>query len=301
MSQRRSFAHFSNGWTAGQYGVFRVLLGAYLLAHYALLLPWGAEVFSSAGMLPDGSMSPLLHAFPNVLALWDGPGFVTALLAAGVGLSALLVAGRCDRAAAVGLWYIGACLLGRNPLTSNPALPFVGWLLLAHACVPRPRGGGAGSGTRRVPSAVFAAAWVVMAVGYSYSGYTKLVSPSWLDGSALSHVLANPLARDTALRVWLLGLPDPLLRLATWGGLGLELCFAPLALSRRLRPWLWLALVGMHLSLLVLVDFADLTLGMLVLHAFTFDPAWIPARARSRGARPALGHPREPVALEGSS
>lgn len=137
-----------------------------------------------------------------------------------------------------------------------------------------------------MPTAIFAAAWIVMAVGYSYSGWTKLVSPSWLDGSAIAHVLQNPLARDTALRVWLLELPEPVLRLATWGGLGLELCFAPLALSRRLRPWLWLAMVGMHVSLLVLVDFADLTLGMLMLHAFTFDPAWIPARARRTGEAP---------------
>jgi predicted DCC family thiol-disulfide oxidoreductase YuxK len=34
----------------------------------------------------------------------------------------------------------------------------------------------------------------------------------------------------------------------------------------------------MHLGLLMLIDFADLTLGMLLLHAFTFDPAWIPPK-----------------------
>jgi predicted DCC family thiol-disulfide oxidoreductase YuxK len=34
----------------------------------------------------------------------------------------------------------------------------------------------------------------------------------------------------------------------------------------------------MHLSLLALLDFADLSLGMLMLHLFTFDPAWVRPR-----------------------
>jgi predicted DCC family thiol-disulfide oxidoreductase YuxK len=34
----------------------------------------------------------------------------------------------------------------------------------------------------------------------------------------------------------------------------------------------------MHFSLLVLIDFADLSLGMVMLHLFTFDPAWIKPR-----------------------
>jgi predicted DCC family thiol-disulfide oxidoreductase YuxK len=66
---------------------------------------------------------------------------------------------------------------------------------------------------------------------------------------------------------------------ATWSALGLELLFAPLALFRRIRPWIWLAMIGLHLGLLVMVDFADLTLGMLLIHFLTFDPAWIPRRA----------------------
>ncbi len=130
-------------------------------------------------------------------------------------------------------------------------------------------------------------AWAVLAIGYSYSGATKLVSPSWVDGTALRFVIAGPLARPTPLRDALLSLPAPLFAVMTWGALALELACAPLGLIKRLRPWLWLALVGMHLGILALVDFADLTLGMLVAHAFTFDPAW--ARTRVRGAAPARG------------
>jgi predicted DCC family thiol-disulfide oxidoreductase YuxK len=72
-------------------------------------------------------------------------------------------------------------------------------------------------------------------------------------------------------------LPPWFLKTATWSALGLELSFAPLAVFRRLRPLIWLAMVGLHVGLMVLVNFADLTMGMLILHLFTFDPTWIPS------------------------
>jgi predicted DCC family thiol-disulfide oxidoreductase YuxK len=117
-----------------------------------------------------------------------------------------------------------------------------------------------------------------MSVGYSYSGYTKLVSPAWRDGSAIRLVLENPLARPGGLRLLLLELPDFVLRLTTWGALAFELGFVLFALLRPLRPLAWAAMLLMHLSLMLLIDFADLSLGMVMLHLFTFNPAWIRPR-----------------------
>lgn len=34
--------------------------------------------------------------------------------------------------------------------------------------------------------------------------------------------------------------------------------------------------LAMHVGLIALIDFADLSLGMVMLHLFTFDPAWLP-------------------------
>ena len=112
-----------NEWTSRQYSYYRAILGIYLLIHFVQLLPWGAELFSNRGMLPQSSISPLIHLFPNVLALWDFPGFVVTLLITAAVLSLLLAVGIWDRPAAVAIWYIWACLLGRNPLISNP--PFL--------------------------------------------------------------------------------------------------------------------------------------------------------------------------------
>jgi predicted DCC family thiol-disulfide oxidoreductase YuxK len=271
-----------NGWTRGQFRMFRVTLGLYLLYHFLSLLPWGPELFSSKGVLPQGEMSPVFHLFPNVFLLWDSPLFVQACLLAAAIFSVFLTIGKCDRVMAVLVWYVWACLYGRNPLIGNPSLPFIGWLLLAYALIPSVSALeelssiSEDAGSWRLPGDIFAAAWILMALAYSYSGYCKLISPSWMDGTALRHVLSNPLARDTVLRTSLLALPACWLKAATWAGLFLELAFAPLALFRPLRPFLWLAMVGLHLGLLVLVNFSDLTIGMLMLHFFTFDPAWIP-------------------------
>ncbi len=275
----------NNGWTGGQYSLFRVIFGSYLLVHFVHLIPWGAELFSNQGVLPQASSSPIIFLFPNILALWDTPAVVMVLLLVAVGLSVLFIIGWYDRLAAVGLWYIWACLFGRNPLIANPGLPYVGWLLLAHACLPSaPYGSWAACGRPDpgnawcMPDAIYAVAWILMAVGYTYSGIYKLTSPSWLDGSALMRVMDNPLARPSLIREVFLSLPDAILHLMSWGALGLEIFFAPLVLIARIRPFMWGAMLAMHVVLMSVIDFADLSLGMVILHFFTFDPAWVRLR-----------------------
>ena len=128
-------------------------------------------------------------------------------------------------------------------------------------------------------------AWFIMALGYSVSGLHKLGCASWRDGSALRRVLENPLARDTALRSALLASPPWVLQCATWGALALEVLFAPACLfrpTRRVAAWL---MVAMHAGITCTVDFADLTLGVLQVHAFTY-----PSLFRDTAWDDALGH-----------
>lgn len=274
--------NLATSWTGGQYSLFRAIFGLYLFIHFAMLIPWGSELFSHDGVLPDRAASPLIHLFPNILAVSDGAGMIVSLLTIALLASVAFAFGWRDKIAAVVMWYVLACLFGRNPLIANPALPYVGWMLLAHLAIPRapygswearartdPRGGW------QMPTAIIVAAWIVLSLGYTYSGWTKLVSPSWVDGTAMARVLANPLARATPLRTLLLALPAPLLQAFTWGALALELLFAPLALFRRTRPAIWSVMLLMHFGLMLLIDFADLSFGMIVMHFFTFDPRWI--------------------------
>src|SRR5258708_31013982 len=126
----------NNGWTRGQFLFFCVVIGLYLVYRFLSLVPWAAELFSSQGVLPRGQMSPLFHLFPNVFLLSDSPLFVQACLVSAALFSCLLTIGKFDRVMAVLVWYLWACLYGRNPLIGNPSLPFIGWLLLAHALIP---------------------------------------------------------------------------------------------------------------------------------------------------------------------
>jgi predicted DCC family thiol-disulfide oxidoreductase YuxK len=249
-----------NGWTGGQYSLCRALFGVYLFVRFTALLPWAGETFSNRGVLL-GATGSFLYLFPNVLALTDSPIVVVSLIVVAAVASICFSAGLYDRTAALVVLYALACLFGRNPITANPALPFVGGLLLWHVCLPPspygswsararidPRGGWS------VPRWLFAAAWMAMSVGYSYSGYTKLVSPPWVGRTPL----------------------------AGWAALGLELAYAPLALFRRARPRIWVAMMGLHLGLPVLADFSELSLGMVLVHLFTFDPNWVPSRWSER-------------------
>lgn len=269
-------SHNAEAWQAHTYR--RALLGLYVCVHFAMLVPYAAELFSRVGMVADAGASPLIHAFPNVLAWLDTPSFVQGFVVLGAASGLTLAYGVWPRASAVIAYYVWACLFGRNPLIANPSLPYVGLMLLACAVVGRPRR----EVTRQEMSRVTTLLWIAMAAGYSYSGLTKCTSLSWLDGSAVHAVLQSPLSRPHALRDFLLGVAPFWLTLVTYGALAVEILFAPLALSARLRPWLWLAMTGMHVSLIALIQFADLSLGMLVLHAFTFDPEWLRRRSKVR-------------------
>jgi predicted DCC family thiol-disulfide oxidoreductase YuxK len=172
--------------------------------------------------------------------------------------------------------------LGRNPFIANPGIPFIGLLLLCCAIIPI---GEALSVSKskasepwQMPFGIFQGVWCIMALGYTISGLHKCMSPSWADGTAIIHLLNNPLARDNMLRTQLLSMPEVLLRWNTWGVLALEVLFAPLCLFRFTRKWTWLAMIGMHLGIVSLVNFADLTIGVLMVHLFTFDERWLPAR-----------------------
>ncbi len=253
---------------------FRVLFGLYLLVHFSLLLPYGTELFSNLGMLADAGQSPLFGVLPNLLQWSDSPSFVMGMLVSGVLASVLLLSGKYSRAAAFWLWFLLLCLFARNPLIANPALPYVGWMLLAWALMPSPRESSDAQHVR-MRSALFLCAWVILALSYSYSGYTKLLSPSWVAGDAVRLVLDNPLARDHLFNSLLLAMPEYVLQSVTWAILYVELLFAPLALLARIRPWLWGGMLLVQFGFLVCLNFADLTTAMLLFHLFTFDARWV--------------------------
>jgi predicted DCC family thiol-disulfide oxidoreductase YuxK len=272
----------SERWTGGQYSLYRMLLGAFLITHFVMLIPHGAEVFGAGGLIAAAELSPYIGVVPNPLAWLDSPLAITAWLCLGVLCGCALAIGWFDRIAAIFAALLLGWLFQRNPLIANPSLPLLGWLLVLHAFVP-PRPFGSVAAVRaggfdaawRLPRHLHVAAWIVLALAYSHSGYTKLFSPSWVEGETIRLVLENPLARDHALRTWVLALPPIFLQLLTWGVLWVALLFAPLALFQRLRPLLWLLMLATQAGFLLFLNFADLTFPMLLAHLLTLDPRWL--------------------------
>lgn len=276
--------------SAGQFAVFRIIFGLYLLQHFIGLLPVGAEVFSNAGVLADPRLSPTNAIFPNPLATsWGGtPGFVTGFIAVLAGLSIAFLLGAWRRIAALLLWFGWACLFNRNNLISNPSLPYIGLILAFCVLIPdgEPLSLTGGRGRRPAewffPAWVFRGAWFLLAAGYTFSGLVKLGSPSWVDGTAFRHLIDNPLARPGFIRDLFLGFPPWLIALHTWASLAAEILFLLLCCHKWGRLAAWTSMMIMHVGIVLMVDFADLTFGMIMIHLFVFDPAWFEPRRDGR-------------------
>lgn len=276
-----------------RFSLFRLCLGAYVAVHAFALVPYAEELFGPGGMLPDPALNPAFGVFPNPLFFETSPGLATAFCAALGALGLLLAAGLGRRPVSLLLWFGWACLFHRNVLTANPSLPYVGFLLLVCAVVPEGEPLSLRPGRRRtglgfaVPPVLLEGGWLLLAAGYTASGLHKLGAPSWVDGTALGHVLNLPLARPEGLSLLLRDAPPQLMALATWAVLALEVLSLPLALWRPARRPVFFALVAMHVGILLTVDFADLTLGMLLAHVFAWDAVASehtphPARPRTR-------------------
>jgi hypothetical protein len=264
--------------SAWQFAVFRIVFGFYLAWHFAALLPYAGELFSANGVLPRYELNLTHKAFPDVLAIADKPWQVQTFIALLLLCAISFGFGWWRRTCAVILWYGWACLFNRNNLISNPGIPYVGLLLAFCALVPTGEPlalGGKRDPFWKMPAMIYWGAWFLLAAGYTYSAVWKLLSPSWQDGSALHHLITNPLARPGFCRNLLLALPPSILVGLTWLSLAGELMALPLSLraSGRFLAWTWM--LAMHLGILLVVDFADLTLGMLMIHLFTFDPDWL--------------------------
>jgi hypothetical protein len=272
--------------SARQFAAFRIAFGSFLGVWFAVLAPWAATLFGDGGLagLPAAPRagfrvpSPIAESLPDPFAV-----FVLFVLAM---LGGLIAAGVVRRGAALVTWLGLVWLYDREPAIHNPALAFVGWLCLALVLIPvgepwrlsrRPDDPG-----WRLPRGLFAGAWWVLALAYGVSGLDKLSSVAWRQGEAIPLVLELPWARPGIARSFVLSLPDGVQHALTWYGLGAELLFPPLAAWRVTRPLAWAAGLSVHLGLLVLMDFPELSLGMVLAHGFTFDGRWLDRFRRRR-------------------
>ncbi len=266
-----------------QFALFRIVLGAYLVIHFIPLLWYGVEVYSSAGSLVNPTYNQTWGLFPSFLYLCDSPTVVTGSIGVMIILSLMYLFGIERRVAALLLWYGWASLICRNNFSSNPSVPYIGWILLASALIPE---GEPLTLSRKTikkewefPPILYWGFWLVLGVSYSISGFLKIPSPSWMDGSALLNSVEFSLSRDNFLVHAFLELPVSAQHFLSYLVLAGEFLFLFLCWFNLGRLVAWSTMVGMHIGILFMFGFPDLTLGVLIAHLFVFDARWIPGRS----------------------
>ncbi|XWV26337.1 hypothetical protein QJ857_gp0737 [Tupanvirus soda lake] len=265
-------------YSAGQFAFFRIIFGIYLAWHFYDLIPYASEMFGSNGMIPNPLKIPTwgiaMYLYPTQINV---ELFLPILITASI----MFAAGFLRKIMALILWYGWTYFLNRNPFISNPGIPYVGWLLLA--CVLIPNGEGyygwniskIGKKKWFMPKTIYWGAWFLMTIGYTISGIHKLQCPSWIDGTAMYHILSSVLARDNFMVNTFLALPMIIIKFATWFSLAAEILFLPLGVFYHTRKWYWLIFITIHLGILCLINFTDLTLGVIMIHIFTFEYRWL--------------------------
>jgi hypothetical protein len=235
---------------------FRILFGLYLTWHFASLISWSQEIFGLNGLINDTSLNPTYGIFPNILNHIEPILFVSFLTC----IAILFTLGIKHNICSLMLWYGWTSLLNRNVLITNPGIPYIGFLLLAFTLIKN-------KDNSKLNIRIQHMTWVLICLGYTLSGLHKLQAPSWFHGQALTHILTSPIARDNLLTQYLLA-NQILLEYGTKASLILEILSLPFGLFARTKYIIWTSLLLMNIGVLCMVNFTDLTLGVLMAHLF---------------------------------
>jgi len=243
----------------------------YLLIIFISAIPSAAAIWSNEGLVSKASANLTYGIFPNILNRFDSPGEVKIFLIALAAFALCFTIGFGRRWAALVLWYGWTCLFNRNNLTLNPSIPYIGWLLLASCFVPagEPWSVNKKDDNWQMPKLLLLGAWILLILGYFFSGVDKLQSVSWANGSAIKKIMECHLG--LSWNKWLLAnLPQRFSAFVNWVAIGLELACLPLALFDRTRRLAWIFTLLIQLGISFILDIYPIVFGMLTILIFTF-------------------------------
>lgn len=251
-----------------QYKLLRFILGIYLAIHFIFVLNDSSELFSNNGMIKTTYYLPGKNL--PLLLLYNDNSYVVHLFIISLIISSLLLSfGIFQKIISLWLFYGWINLFNRNPFISNPSIGYIGWLLLLHAIIKLPCGS-----DWKYPKLLYYGYWLIVALSYTISGIHKLSSPSWINGTAIYHILNGLLSRNNFITNIILAYPL-LSTLMTWSALFIETSFLFFGLFSKFRPLYWIVVLFMHVGILLTHNFTDLTIGMIISHLYLFDNRWI--------------------------
>ena len=254
--------------------IFRVLFGMYLFFYYLTTLPYGSELYSNQGMLPEAGLNWTHGFFPNILNVYDTPLIITILFVVGSIVSLLFTGGILPRAFAVILWYIQTCLYNRNVLTDEPSQAYIGLLLVTFALLPKiesiaylfRKEHWHTQAKILIPYFVYMVPVFIFGITFTLSAYDKLLSSSWENGNALMLLLTMEIAKPSVLLSFLKS-HTSITSILSYLALFSQFICLPLVISGFYRIAIGIQVVAFSFAFLVL-DINQVTLGMLLFLSF---------------------------------
>lgn len=148
-----------------------------------------------------------------------------------------------------------------NPFVFSPDIPYLNFLIIALLFSDLKK--------ERFFQDVFPPFMSVIYLSYSFSGYYKLNTPRWINGSFLE----NFLVKNHLLVPWMDSVKIPALVLITLTYLTmyLEVFGFTAIIHRSFHLIVWSGLTVMHIGLLLITDLTQVSLAMLVIHLFLID------------------------------
>lgn len=254
---------------------WRVLFGLSLAWFSLMLWPHLDELFTNHGLQINNKLSfGSIGSMTTIRLLWSGVIATSLCIASG-----FLVA-----PAAAACWLLLMLSWNANVLSRSPEMPLVHLsLLLLAICPLRTTRAPLATGSAGIAPIARAVAWAAFAVVYATAGLTKLAyeDSSWVDGSALYHVLNE----STFRRLWygdFFAQPSWFLQCGTWASLLLELLALPLVLFHRGRCVVLLISFSMHAIASLFLNLAEVSVHLLVFHLLLIDQRMIAEFQHSR-------------------
>jgi hypothetical protein len=250
-------------------GWWRLLFGLALVGFSLQAWPYLDELFTPRGLTMNNKLAVFgLSGSAVVHAAWVGIVTTSLCIAAGV----------FTAPAAAVCWLLNMLVWNANTLSRSPEMPLVHLCLLLLAICPlaAPRWpwtkASSSTPVLGVPPVARAVAWGAFAVVYGTAGLTKLTynDSSWVDGSALFHVMHESVFR----RLWYgdaFAEPSLALRFGTHASLLLEVGAPLLVWFHRGRWLVWVMSVTMHAIALVFLNLFEVSVHMLVFHLLLVD------------------------------
>lgn len=268
-----------------QFAGIRILLGLYLMFYFVQLLPYGAELFSSVGMVPDVTANTTYAVSSWFISYFTSPLAVLLVFLVLLVTSLLFTFGILRRLTALILWVGWVILFNLNNLTIDPSLGFIGLLLLVYATVPPGEPLVLGkrfllsNATWHMPTITYWGIWLIFGLSFTTSGLEKFSSQIWTSGAAMGYFFTGPIALTNALVDWIMTWPTFIHKGITWVVLYSQLLAVGMIFFRKTRIMLWFIITGLFIAAIGILDLFEVLLGMLIFYLFLIEATWFQPRS----------------------